>query len=410
MKLSCMLVASSVLAVSPVAANANAAGDIGSIAAGGIEAQPANAEDRAMLAKPSTDAVREAEATKKTSSLDRLWGAAKLYENNDAPILNELRLVGRFHVDHYSVDSDQGDASDLVVRRARFGAKARLFDKLEAHLETELNLEESPLYSRLTDAYLAWKFSEAARLTVGKHSVKFTADGATSSNELVTIDRSNVANNLWFTDEYIPGVSISGRSGKWLYNTGVYSGGREDREFGDFDGGYFWLASIGRDFGTALGVKRAIVRADYVYNKPDPASDFTRPFQHIGVLGAMVDAGRWGFSGDIVAGDGFLGQSDVRGATATPWFSVTKRLQLATRYTIVRSEERNGVRLGRYENAAASGRGDLYQEIYGGLNLLIYGHKLKLQTGLAHARMRDRADDGGRYDGWSWTNALRLSW
>ena len=48
------------------------------------------------------------------------------------------------------------------------------------------------------------------------------------------------------------------------------------REFGDFDGGYFWLGSVGRDFAKELGVKKALVRADYVYNDPDPDSDFTR--------------------------------------------------------------------------------------------------------------------------------------
>lgn len=40
----------------------------------------------------------------------------------------------------------------------------------------------------------------------------------------------------------------------------------------------------------------------------------------------------------------------------------------------------------------------------------LFGHKLKLQNGLGFAEMRDRADDGGAYRGWSWTTAVRLSW
>ena len=340
----------------------------------------------------------------------RLWSATTLYKNDDSEVLNELRLTGRLHLDNYVLDSDAGDASDLLVRRARLGARARLFEKLEAHVETELDLEGGPFYSRLTDAYLAWRFSDAARLAVGKQSVKFTLDGATSSNELLTIDRSNVANNFWFTDEYIPGVSFGGKSGKWSYNTGVFSGGRKNREFGDFDGGFFWLGSVGRDFADQLGVKRALVRLDYVYNEPDAGSDFTRSFENIGSLGFVLEAGRWGFSGDVVAGDGFGGQSDAVGATAMPWVSLTDRLQLVGRYTFVRSDERNGVRLGRYENVATSGRGDLYHELYGGLNYYIYGHRLKAQTGFTYADMRDRAGDGGAYEGWTWTTAVRLSW
>jgi phosphate-selective porin OprO and OprP len=333
-----------------------------------------------------------------------IWDAAMLHKD----AVSQLRLVGRFHVDNYLLDSNLGTASDLVVRRARLGARGR-YGKLEAGLETELDLEGGPFYSRLTDAYLAWTFSDAARVALGKQSVKFTADGATSSNELLTIDRSNVANNFWFTDEYMPGLSFSGKSGKWSYNTGIFSGGSKNREFGRFDAGYFALASLGYDFSQALGVKRALLRADYVYNDPDPGSNFTRPFEHIGALVFILDSGRWGFSGDIVAGDGFLGQSDAFGATATPWIALTERFQLVGRYTYVKSRDPNGVRLARYENVVTRGRGDRYNELYAGLNYLIYGHRLKLQTGLTFADMRDRAGDGGAYNGWTWSSALRLS-
>jgi phosphate-selective porin OprO/OprP len=44
------------------------------------------------------------------------------------------------------------------------------------------------------------------------------------------------------------------------------------------------------------------------------------------------------------------------------------------------------------------------------MNYYLYGHKLKLQTGLQYADMRDRAADGGKYTGWSWTTGFRISW
>lgn len=361
-------------------------------------------------AESQPDPVPPADAKEEESAFDRIWAAPTIYKNDEADILNEFRIVGRLHLDNYVLDSNVGDASDLVVRRARLGAKARLFDKLEARVEADLNLEGGPLYDRLTDAYLAWEFSDAAKLTVGKHSVKFTLEGATSSGDLLTIDRSNVANNLWFTQEYVPGVSVSGSSGAWSYNSGLFSGGRDNGEFGDFDGGAFWLGSVGRDFAEELGVKEAIVRADYVYNDPDPDSDFTRPFQNVAALVFMLDAGGWGLSADVVAGDGFLGQSDVFGATLLPWVSLTDRLQLAGRYGYLKSDEPNGLRFARYENVVSRGRGDRYHELYAGLNYRIYGNKLKAQTGLTYANMRDRARDGGAYDGVTWTTALRLSW
>lgn len=406
-----ILLASAAFATPAAAQTAVKSGAPDSTAAKTEAAATEGVQPQASEATPAPVADSAPARPKRAASpLKPVWDAMILREDEQAQVLNELRLVGRLHVDHYVLDSDEGDASDLVVRRARLGAKARLFKKLEAHVETELDLEGGPLYSRLTDAYLAWRFSDAARLAVGKQSVKFTLDGATSSNELLTIDRSNVANNFWFTDEYMPGVGLSGRSGKWIYNTGIFSGGRKNREFGDFDGGFFGLASVGRDFADSLGVKRALLRADYVYNEPDPDSNFTRPFENIGALVFILDSGRWGFSGDVVAGDGFLGQSDAVGATALPWVNLSDRLQLVGRYTFVRSEESNGVRLGRYENVVTRGRGDLYNELYAGLNYYIYGHKLKVQTGLTYADMRDRAGDGGAYDGWTWTTALRLSW
>ena len=89
---------------------------------------------------------------------------------------------------------------------------------------------------------------------------------------------------------------------------------------------------------------------------------------------------------------------------------LSEKLQLVGRYTLVASEDDNGVRFARYEREIAAGRGDRYNELYLGLNYYWYGHELKLQNGLQYVDMRDRADDGGAYSGWSWTTAFRLSW
>ena len=61
-------------------------------------------------------------------------------------------------------------------------------------------------------------------------------------------------------------------------------------------------------------------------------------------------------------------------------------------------------------NSIVEGLGDRYTEVYLGLNYYWYGHKLKLQSGVQYLEMRDRANDGGAYSGWSWTTGLRVSW
>lgn len=373
-------------------------------------AQAAAPDSGASTQSPApAPAPTPAPAPSATAAFDEIWSAARLYRNEESDGLNELRVIGRLHLDNYVVDAEQGNDSDLQVRRARLGARARLLHNLDVQVEAELNLDGGPLYDRLTDSYVAWKFSDAARLTVGKHSAKFTLDGAISSNELLTIERSNVANNFWFTEEYMTGASVSGRSGAWSYTGGLFSSGRRDSDFGHFDGGTFILASLGRDFGRDLGLKRAVVRLDYVHNKADINNTSTRPFSDVAAVVMMLEEDDWGLSGEVVQADGYLGQSNAWGSTVTPWVDVTGNLQAVARFTFLDSARNNGVRLGRYDNAVTGGRGDQYHEIYGGLNYFIYGHKLKVQTGLAYGHMRDRANDGGAYDGITWTTALRFN-
>ena len=92
-----------------------------------------------------------------------------------------------------------------------------------------------------------------------------------------------------------------------------------------------------------------------------------------------------------------------------PYYKLTDKLQIVTRYTHLSSSD-NGPRLSRYDSRAVGGRGDSYDEIYLGLNYYLYGHKFKIQTGLQYTDMDDAANDGGKFNGWNWTTALRLSW
>ena len=82
----------------------------------------------------------------------------------------------------------------------------------------------------------------------------------------------------------------------WAYRAGVYSAGAMNREFGEFNGSYVTLGSVGYDFGKALGVKKALLRADYVYNDPNEGSTATRNFEQIGSLVFQLEAERAGFS------------------------------------------------------------------------------------------------------------------
>ena len=361
-----------------------------------------------VLAGPAAPIIT---AAHEDSIFDTIWKLPTIYKNDDSAFLNELRFVGKAQFDVYSIDSGAGTDQDWIVRRLRAGFKAKLFHKLDLHVEADLNAQApTPLYSRLTDAYIAYTFCEAAKLTLGKHSAKFTLDGSTSSNELLTIDRNNLSNNIWFTTEYISGISLGGKKGAWQYNAGYFSGGTDTKEFGNFDEGHFALVSLGYDFGKAIGAKKALLRADYVYNDANLKSNATRPFENIGSLTFQLDEGKWGVSTDLTAASGFGTQSDVFGLVIMPWYNITDKLQAVARYTYMESSDPNGIRFGRYENTISKGKGDEYQEWYAGLNYFVYGHKLKLQTGVTWADMQDSANDGGALHAWTWTTGLRVSW
>ena len=326
-------------------------------------------------------------------------------------MLQSLLASGRFQFEYAALDADEGTHDEWNIRRLRLGARSKLFRTFTLHAEAEFNPQEAdPVYSRLTDVYLQWSRDGRFALTVGKHSAPFTMDGATSSKELLAIDRNNLTNNLWFPQEYIPGMSVSGKIAPWVYRAGVYSAGRANREFGEFNGSVFALAVVGYDFGKSLGVKEALLAGNYVYQNPDPRNTFTRQLQHIVSVNFRFEAARWGLRTDVSAASGYLGQSDLRGVMTMPFLNVTDKLQFVGRHTFIQSDRPNGVRLATYENRLNPGRGDRYNELYLGANYYFYGHKLKLQSGVQFADMNDRANDGGTYSGVSWTTGLRVSW
>ena len=371
---------------------------------------------RADEVKSSPDAFK--------SLCDDVWDSAVFYSDSTNPYIQKLAFTGRLHLDYAHVDgegtrpaplgTDDLSWDEFNVRRLRAGFKATFFKDFTAHAEGDFDVEEDPVYLRMTDAYIGWKHSDAFGIKVGKQGMAFTLDGSTSSKELLTLDRNNLTNNLWFTYEYIPGITAGGKVGNWVYNTGVFSQGGEDKEFGDFDGGTSWLASLGYDFSKAMGADEALLSLDYVFNEETPSTPpmFTnRTLGQVVSLNFRYQKEDFGIRGEVAGGDGFLGQADSLGFNLMPYYNITDKLQGVLRYTFIESDGDNGLRMTSYESSTVGGgKGDQYQELYAGLNYYLYGHKLKVQTGLSYLSMRDQADDGGAFDGLSWITGIRVAW
>lgn len=363
----------------------------------------------AIIAALATPVVAPASAD--DSAYGRVWKHATLYQA-DSGVLRGLALSGRLQADASYFDADEGDFDDIAWRRFRFGFTADFANHWTAQLEGDFDLNAWPpgeWYSRLTDAYVGWQPDAARDLRILKHSAGFTLDGATSSKKLLTLQRNNLTNNLWFTAEYFTGISMQGElDNHFDYRVGVFSSDGNE-ELSRFEAGYFTLTSLGYNWAEALDMDNARVRLDYVYNQRDPDAN-TRDLSNVVTLSTQWEQGNWGLWTDLGAGRGYFRQPDLVGLTLMPFYNFTDRLQFLFRYTWLDSDGDNGLRLGRYESAIVDGRGDRYNEYYLGANLFFYGHKLKWQTGLQYAELDDDAGDGGSYSGWGVTTGLRIYW
>lgn len=372
------------------------------------------------LTAPSGKLDGAVQPTEKEKSIyDKIWGVTKLYHNDQNSFIQDLSITGRFQVDWYSFNANQGSSDDWIIRRTRIGLKAKVLQNFTIHAEVSLDPQNpDPFYTKLTDTYISWSPAKEFKLTVGKQPAKFTLDGGTSSTQLITIDRSSIAQNFWFPEEYIPGVTVSGELGKWTYNVGYFSSGEASPEFGDFNAGSFGLVSVGYNLAEAVHADKALLRADFIYQDEDPnnakgtPSPFTRNSEMVGSLNFQMEKGRFGLGTDLAATKGYLGQPNLFGLQFMPSYYLTadKKLQAVFRYTYVGSDGPRGIRFGRYENAIVSGRCNEYNEFYAGLNWYLYGHKFKIQSGVQYTTANDSTHSGGDYDGWGATVGARWSW
>ncbi|WP_033092150.1 porin [Colwellia psychrerythraea] len=379
-----------------------------------VHAQAGASDDNKQTRANSSKSNELSQRTE--SSFADAWDFADLYNTEHG---DYLKLSGRLQLDSTWVDSDQGDYNDTLWRRFRFGFKAK-HGELKVALEADINLNDSlgDAYNRLTDANVSWSLDKDTELKFLKQSTGFTLDGKTSSKKLLTPQRNNLTNNLWFTSEYFTGVSVKSKlSNDWSYKTGIFSSDGSD-EISISDASYFAMFSTSKKLAKSNLWDKGEVSLDYVYNDTHEDGN-TRDFSQVISTSSKFRQNDWGFHSDISWGKGDLGQSDLFGVVIMPTYQQSEKIQWVARYTYLKSSEDNGVRLGRYDSkvvdeygqsSVEGERGDKYQEVYAGVNWFINDHKLKLQAGLQYAKMDDNANDGGAYDGWSFTVAMRSYW
>jgi hypothetical protein len=346
------------------------------------------------------------------SAFDQLWGLATLYKNDHNPILQELKLRGRYQGQYHWLDSDQGDTDDWENRRSRFGFDAKLFSKkIEIRLDAESNETFDPFYEGLVDAYLKWKPSGAFGLTVGRQKPQIGGyDWLASSNNTPTFERSQIFNQLRVNRA--TGAVLEGLLGQFTWQAGVYTNA-VDSEFGQLDGGLSYGAGVGYHLNEAWGLKQADLRADWLHSDHEAGDTVLNRYDDLLSATLQLQDGRWGLVTEAYYGTG-ENAADVVGFFIQPtWDLLPEKLQLVGRYSFATGNGPDSViAQSRYEREApqltGGGRGDRYQAAYLGLQYFIHGDRLKLMAGAEYARL-DGGGNGGDFAGLTLLTGIRLS-
>ena len=370
---------------------------------------------------------------------DKVWSLPLLYKNEDNRILQEFALQGRGQFqwaevheggDHYDFDDLDGGANDekylgddLEVRRLRFGFKSKWLNlfKLEGQLDLDPDFDSDggpdilPGFAKqIYDLYLTYAPSDAFNLSIGKTKTKFTREQEISSKEILTIERSLLANALYPGE--LTGIWVSGKGigEHWLYELGLFS---NERATGftslSSDNGELILAKVGYDYSAAAGLDSAVAGLHLMHNTEPgvETGNYGRSPRYSNSVSLNNDIvhGRFGLTSEVVWADGDVGQSDVFGVSLIPSYFIADQLQLVGRLQFATSSDPNGLSLpGRYEAVIpGDDKGDEYLSGYLGLNYYLYGHKLKLMTGVEYSAM-DGNGPSGDYDGWTAFAGLRF--
>jgi len=377
----------------------------------------------------SAISIFAAEEIAEASAYDKVWDTLTFIDNDGSKIIQKLAVVGRLQGDAVSFHSKDSNYDDFDWRRFRFGFKATVFNDFIIHAEMDGDMNDvdeadwDKFYGRLTDAYIGWSSSKAAKVKLGKQSAGFTLDGATSSKKLIVPERSIVAENLWFTTEYFTGVGVSGKTEDWSYKAGGFSASKES-EFGHFESGYFVLLSAGHKVG-----EKGSLRLDYVYNDPDYTgtikdSDYkvgSKNLEHVvALVYKQMISEKIGFWSDIAGGKGIsdssnpaniINQSDLIGIDIMPFYNFSDSLQLVFQYAGVTSlDNKSQVKMSRYANKNADDKVETAHNFLLGFNWYLYGHKLKWQNAIEYNYGKNLAVTGEDYNGYGVTSALRISW
>jgi phosphate-selective porin OprO and OprP len=347
------------------------------------------------------------------SILEHIWEVPQLYEDDKNKVIQEFSIIGRYHGQYWSARDDKDKEEGWENRRIYVGAEARLFHNLTLHGQIKISDDFNPVYNGLYQAFVRWSPSKKFTMSAGRLDFLFVGlERSISSTRIVTFERSLLTNQL--LPHEVVGAVAQGKSGNLTWRTGVFSGNIE-QEFTNFSGGFGAVADVGYEL--PLFYSEGSLHLEYLYNNGNPSDNALEPYNHVLSLWHQGRSGPLSLGTEIIAAHGLEGHRSVIGITVLPtlvlWKNVVFKgdaLEAILRYHYAVSNGENGLYLQqRYEQKIVpGGAGDHYNALYGGINWLIYESRLKLMTGVEYSAMKDTAEDGGTYKGWTYLAGGRI--
>ena len=248
-----------------------------------------------------------------------------------------------------------------------------------------------PVYNGFTELWVRWEFDPALQLTVGQQKHRFTHDRNVSSRYMSFMERSMFTNMMGL--DYTPAVTLSGRVGKCDYYAGVFSNLAERdmwEAFTELHSGWSAIAAVTYDLGNLGGADSAAFYGSLLHSEARTSATNLTRFDDAASAALILTEGPAALVTEVTAGFGGT-RGDAIGLNLQPSLFLTDKLELVSRYQLASASMTGGLRSQRrYEAAAGLPNGEHYQATYLGLNYYLAGHRMKLLTGVEHARMNNR--------------------
>ncbi len=295
----------------------------------------------------------------------------------------------------------------------------------------------------------------AFTVDIGKHKAKMSREWETSSNRIITAERSHIVNEIIAFSGHPWGVTVGFETPGIEHEFGAWLSGSDDFEDGS-DDEHWWNGNSNGALSYRIGHelnKNSSVHFDYMFvnnsgGRVDPVGNGSQlevsPYNHTMVLssanewevgnkgkkfGLLAEAigasGREARSGmNIFGNNDRMAGDDTFGFLIIPSYDLTEQLQLVGRYAYASSSrmqrpqrrafERDGERVNQTGNGEFDDRPNLedVHTFYLGLNYRICGDHLKLVAGYEYltADLYDNpasATDNGSIEGGNWMFSIR---